>query len=289
MERIRNMAIAGLAALVLAAGALAAAGPAASAATPACGQSCLALASQAFGTSDVSAVFYPRFAMPGKGQSVILSSAGNLSSEDWRVTIEVTVAQVYAAGIVGAAVGRTWPSDEAFEFQYAPNGNFTGHVPGRQCSGRERDRRHPPALRDRLADAVDSPRLRQQRRVLAIDQRQRHGSQYALRADRGSGRHVLDYLRAKHRRRRRQPCPDVAVRLRRPLTGRLEPWSGVLSVVHINSHRPAVLRRVLVAVLGGAALGASSISLTVISGPPASTIWTRCGSMARNARKLRHP
>jgi hypothetical protein len=29
--------------------------------------------------------------------------------------------------------------------------------------------------------------------------------------------------------------------------------------------------------------------LTVISGPPASTIWTRCGSMARNARKLRHP
>ena len=40
MERIRNMAIAGLAALVLAAGALAAAGPAASAATPASSSAC---------------------------------------------------------------------------------------------------------------------------------------------------------------------------------------------------------------------------------------------------------
>jgi hypothetical protein len=120
------MVIAGLAALALAGGALAAAGPAASAATPACGASCLALASQAFGTSNVSAVFYPRFALPGKGQSVILSSAGNFSSEDWRLTLDGTVAQFYAAGIVGAAVGRTWPSYDAYEFQYTPNGNFTG-------------------------------------------------------------------------------------------------------------------------------------------------------------------
>src|ERR1700685_751698 len=100
MKRIRNIAIAGLAGLARAGGAMAAAGPAASAATPACGASCFAFASQAFGTSDVSAVFYSRFAIPGKGQSVILSSAGNLSSEDWRMTVEGTVAQFYSAGIV---------------------------------------------------------------------------------------------------------------------------------------------------------------------------------------------
>jgi hypothetical protein len=130
MQRIRKVVTAGLAALALAGGLLAAAGPAASAATPACGASCFALASQAFGTSNVSAVFYPRFAIPGKGQSVVLSSAGNLSSEDWRLTVEGTVAQFYAAGIVGAAVGQTWPSYEAFEFQYRPNGNFTGMCMG---------------------------------------------------------------------------------------------------------------------------------------------------------------
>jgi hypothetical protein len=122
MGRVGSRVTAGLAALALAGGALAAAGPAASAATTACGAGCLALASQAFGPSDVSAVYYPRFARPGEGQSVVLSSVGDLSTEDWRLTAEGTVAQFYALGIVGAAVGQTWPSYETYEYRYTPNG-----------------------------------------------------------------------------------------------------------------------------------------------------------------------
>jgi hypothetical protein len=80
MKRIKNMVTAGLAALALAGGALAAAGPAASAATPACGASCLALASQAFGTSNVSAVFTP--ALPCQGRdSLSFSAAQEISAQ----------------------------------------------------------------------------------------------------------------------------------------------------------------------------------------------------------------
>jgi hypothetical protein len=122
MERVRGTVIAGLAALALAGGALAAAGPAASAATTACGTNCVALASQALGTGDVSAVYYPRFGRPGTGQNVILSGAGAFSTEDWQLTAEGTVAQFYALGIVGPAVGQTWPSYEAYEYRYMPNG-----------------------------------------------------------------------------------------------------------------------------------------------------------------------
>jgi hypothetical protein len=134
MERIRSRIITGLAALALAGGALAAAGPAAGAATPACGARCFNLFSQAAGTGDVMAVYFPRFGIPGKGQSVILSAAGNLSSEDWSVTDEGSVAQFYAQGIVGAAVGQTWPSYDLYEFRYTPNGKDSGTCLGARAT-----------------------------------------------------------------------------------------------------------------------------------------------------------
>jgi hypothetical protein len=126
MERIKSRIFGGLAALALAGGALAAAGPGASAATTACGATCVTLASQAAGLGDVMAVLIPRFAIPGKPQSVVLSAAGNVSSEDWRLVDEGTVAPFYAQGIVGAAVGQTWPSNEVYEFEYTPGGKYTG-------------------------------------------------------------------------------------------------------------------------------------------------------------------
>jgi hypothetical protein len=130
MERIRSRIVTGLAALALAGGALAAAGPAASAATPACGASCVTLLSQAFGTSNVMAVYSPRFAMPGKGQSVVLSAAGNFSSEDWHAVLIGQVSDLYALGIVAATVDHAWPSNEVFEFQYTPSGKYSSSCLG---------------------------------------------------------------------------------------------------------------------------------------------------------------
>jgi hypothetical protein len=123
MKRIRSRIITGLAAL-------AAAGPAASAATPACGASCVTLLSQAFGTSNVMAVYSPRFAMPGKGQSVVLSAAGNFSSEDWHFVLVGKVSDFYALGIVAATLDHAWPSNDVFEFQYTPSGKYSSSCLG---------------------------------------------------------------------------------------------------------------------------------------------------------------
>jgi hypothetical protein len=125
MERIKSRIFGGLAALALAGGALAAAGPEASAASTACGATCVTLASQAAGLGNVMAVYSPRFARPGQPQSVVLSAAGNVDSEDWHLVDVGTVAQLYAAGIVGAALGQTWPSNEAYEFEYLPGGKYS--------------------------------------------------------------------------------------------------------------------------------------------------------------------
>jgi hypothetical protein len=43
---------------------------------------------------------------------------------------EGTVAYFYSVGIIGPAVGQTWPSDEAYEYRYAPDG-----VPDGLCLG----------------------------------------------------------------------------------------------------------------------------------------------------------
>jgi hypothetical protein len=122
---IRSRVVTGVAALLLAGGAAAAA-PAANAATLACGSGCLALAAQSWGLNYVSSD-------PGgatAGQDIILARAAEFSAEDFKLWDVGTVADFYSAGIVGAAVGQTWPSDEVYEYQYAPDG-----VPASLCLG----------------------------------------------------------------------------------------------------------------------------------------------------------
>jgi len=123
MERIKSKALAGLGALALAGGIIVAVGPAGSAATVACGSSCISLASQSLGPGDVSAVSSGTAAV---GTKVILSAAGEFSAEDFQVENPGTVAEFYADGVVGAAVGKTWPSYPVYTFQYAPNGVESG-------------------------------------------------------------------------------------------------------------------------------------------------------------------
>jgi hypothetical protein len=123
MERVKKKALTGLAALALASGVIVAVGPAGSAATVACGSSCISLASQSLGSGEVSAVYNGTAAV---GTKVILSAAGEFSAEDFEVENPGTVAEFYADGVVGAAVGETWPSYPVYTFQYAPNGAQSG-------------------------------------------------------------------------------------------------------------------------------------------------------------------
>jgi hypothetical protein len=117
---MRSRIVTGIAALLLAGGAGALA-PAADAATLACGSGCMALAAQSWGLNYVTSD-------PGSataGQDIILARAAEFSAEDFMLLDQGTVASFYADGILGPAVGQTWPSDEVYEYQYAPDGVLT--------------------------------------------------------------------------------------------------------------------------------------------------------------------
>lgn len=60
----------------------------------------------------------------------ILAAAGPAPAEDFRLLYEGTVATLYALGIVGPAVGLTWPSAGAYEYEHTPDGN-----PADLCAG----------------------------------------------------------------------------------------------------------------------------------------------------------
>jgi hypothetical protein len=120
MERVRSRIFAGLAVLVLAGGGITAAATAGNASTSDCA-TCINLASQQF-KGDIAEVSGGTAQV---GQKVILSAAGPFSSEDFKLLFQGTVKDFYAAGIIGPAVGLTWPKLSVYEFQFAPGGTDT--------------------------------------------------------------------------------------------------------------------------------------------------------------------
>jgi hypothetical protein len=118
--------------------------PAATAATSACGQACIDIFSYEFGTH--TAPNYLLDVQGGRtGQAVILSAASaSNSGEDFTPTMDGTVAALYAAHMVTAALalhygcipGVNFPdcygqtkyavNDPAFEIEYTPGGTFGG-------------------------------------------------------------------------------------------------------------------------------------------------------------------
>ena len=56
------------------------------------------------------------------GQGIVLARAAEFSSEDFQVKYEGSVASLYSEGILGAAIGQTWPTDGVFKFTYTPGG-----------------------------------------------------------------------------------------------------------------------------------------------------------------------
>jgi hypothetical protein len=116
--------------LTLAAGAGAAASTVlpADAASLACGSGCMAIAAQSWGLNYVTAVNGGGAGTVGQG--AILARAVETDSEDFKLEYLAPASTFYADGIVGPAVGTTWPSDPMYEYQYAPGG-----VPSSPCLG----------------------------------------------------------------------------------------------------------------------------------------------------------
>jgi len=128
MRRVRIGVFAGVIALT---GVVVTAAPGAHAATATCGSACVALASQAFGESDVSAV---QVTIVGRhieiGPDIVLGEAGPDSIEDFWLEPVGTVTEFYDAGLIGPAVGLTWPTAEVYEYQYDPEGDLSGDCLG---------------------------------------------------------------------------------------------------------------------------------------------------------------
>jgi hypothetical protein len=120
--RVKNKTLAGIAVLALAGSAILAGAPAGNAATVACGPACKAPFARQWGANLIGAVLS---GIPRHGQSVVLYPAAPRPAEDWQLLYEGTVATLYGDGIVGAAVGRTWPSYPAYEYEYTPAGTPT--------------------------------------------------------------------------------------------------------------------------------------------------------------------
>lgn len=120
MERVRSKIIAGLAVLALASGGIAAATTAGNASTSDCA-TCINLAAQEF-PGDVAAVSGGTAQV---GQKVILSATGPFSAEDFTLENPGTVQEFFNDGIIGPAVGLTWPNNPVYEYQYTPGGTET--------------------------------------------------------------------------------------------------------------------------------------------------------------------
>jgi hypothetical protein len=115
------------AALAVAAGGAAIAAPlTASAATPSCGSTCISAYVQKFG---------PQFILDSKGQGrgtgteVILFQASNSDpAEDWSYYAQGTVNSF--GGLVSRQVKLHYGTDEAYEIEYTPLGQWTGECAG---------------------------------------------------------------------------------------------------------------------------------------------------------------
>jgi hypothetical protein len=129
---LKRVVVAAMAALALIGGAGAAGMSAAGAASPSCGRTCIDLLSRLFGTRAKPTFLVDTFRRADNlGQPVILFRASNDDpAEDFTVSASGTVADFYAAGLVGAAVDLHYANDLAYEVQYAPYGVDSGLCAG---------------------------------------------------------------------------------------------------------------------------------------------------------------
>jgi hypothetical protein len=137
---IKSKILAGAGALALAGGLATAGALSASAATPPCGHHCIDIFSREFGTHS-----HPNFVLDvwrqtaRAGTPIILYRTSNTDkAEDFTVSNQGTVADFFAAGLVSASLNLHYSADQAFEFEYSPNGANSGLCVGTASTAADR-------------------------------------------------------------------------------------------------------------------------------------------------------
>ena len=96
--------------------------PAASAASPGCGPTCILLSNQKFGTADLPMVSGAATA----AQPVVLSAASDSTAQDWTESFQGTVSDLYAVGLMNPTLDQHYGTDQTFQFEYTPGGIDSG-------------------------------------------------------------------------------------------------------------------------------------------------------------------
>jgi hypothetical protein len=91
-------------------------GPAASAESTKCGTACINLFNQKTGTADVAAV---SGGAETAGQPVILLGAEDTTAEDWTESVQGTVSDLYAVGLMNPTLDEHYGADQTLQFEYA--------------------------------------------------------------------------------------------------------------------------------------------------------------------------
>jgi len=125
---IKSKFLAAAGTLALAGGMATAGALSASAATPPCGHNCIDIFSREFGTHTHPNYVLDVWRQSAKaGTPIILYRTSNTDkAEDFTISNQGTVADFYAAGLVSASLNLHYSADEAYEFEYSPNGVDSG-------------------------------------------------------------------------------------------------------------------------------------------------------------------
>jgi hypothetical protein len=124
---VKGKILASTVALAVTGGVGLAAAPGASAASNACGSTCMSLYTTQFGTGYVMAVRAPGATT---GTAVTLTKAGLNTGEDFVLENIGTVSDLNAQGYITSQVNLEYGSDEAYVFQFAPGGVDSGLCAG---------------------------------------------------------------------------------------------------------------------------------------------------------------
>jgi hypothetical protein len=127
---VNKRTVAGLAGLALAGGAclaMATGGSVAHAATVKCGDRCVSLFNDKFGSADVSAV---TGGVGTTGQSVTLTKAAAVPAQDFALFDLGTVRSFYRAHLVNGTLNASYGWDQVYEYEYVPARSFTDRCLG---------------------------------------------------------------------------------------------------------------------------------------------------------------
>jgi hypothetical protein len=124
---VKGKILASAAALAVTGGAGLVVVPAASAASNACGSTCMTLYTTQFGSGYVMAV---KATGAKTGTAVTLTKAGLNTGEDFVLDNEGTVNDLNAIGLITNQVDLEYGSDEAYQFEYQPGGVGSGLCAG---------------------------------------------------------------------------------------------------------------------------------------------------------------